>query len=124
MEHLIVEAGVVIGAVVKDVNTNAVSEIYAKNVILCSGGYGANQALTQKWNPWGLKTNGYNDSHRDDGSGILAALEIGAAKDEEPASIVFNRGAVPIGTNAKDFYETSLTPPDYPGYLWLAPTQC
>lgn len=45
MEHLIVEAGVVIGAVVKDVNTNAVSEIYAKNVILCSGGYGANKAL-------------------------------------------------------------------------------
>ncbi|WP_051527992.1 hypothetical protein [Ligilactobacillus equi] len=83
-------------------------------------GYGANQALMQKWNPWGLKTNVYNDSHRDDGSGILAALEIGAAKDEEPASIVFNRGAVPVGTNAKDFYETSLTPPDYPGYLWLA----
>lgn len=117
MEQLIVEAGVVIGAVVKDVNTNAVSGIYAKNVILYSG---ANQALMQKWNPLGLKTNVYNDSHRDDGSGILAALEIGAAKDEEPASMVFNRGAVPVGTNAKDFYETSLTPPDYPGYLWLA----
>ena len=61
----------------------------------------------------------YTDSQRDDGSGIVAAMEIGAAKDEQPASIVFNRGAVPVGTNAKDYYEVDLTPPDDPGYLWL-----
>ncbi|ETA73274.1 FAD-binding protein [Ligilactobacillus equi] len=96
------------------------NEVTAEHVQHWHMGYGANQALVQKWNPWGLKTNVYNDSHRDDGSGILAALEIGAAKDEEPVSIVFNRGAVPVETNTKDFYETSVTPPDYPGYLWLA----
>ena len=46
-------------------------------------------------------------------------MKVGAAKDEEPASIVFNRGAVPVRTNAEDFYEVDLTPPDDPGYLWL-----
>lgn len=119
LEHLTTENGRVTGLVVKDEESKAVSTINAKNVIICSGGYGTNQALMQKWNPLGLKTNMYTDSQRDDGSGIVAAMEIGAAKDEQPASIVFNRGAVPVGTNAKDYYEVDLTPPDDPGYLWL-----
>lgn len=120
LEKLVVKQGRVVGIVVKNMKTQQTTEVKAsKGVILCTGGYGSNQALMQKWNPLGLKTNVYTDSQRDDGSGILAAIEIGAAKDEEPASIVFNRGAVPVGTNAEDFYEVDLTPPDDPGYLWL-----
>jgi fumarate reductase flavoprotein subunit len=120
LEKLVVENGNVVGVIVKDVTTKKITTIKAtKGVILCTGGYGSNKALMQKWNPLGLKTNVYSDSQRDDGSGLLAALEIGAAKDEEPATISFNRGAVPVGTNTEDFYEVDLTPPDDPGYLWL-----
>ncbi len=120
LEKLVVTDGRVTGVMVKDVQTNRVYQVSAKKgVILCTGGYGSNEALMQEWNPLGLKTNVYTDSQRDDGSGLVAAMEIGAAKDEQPASIVFNRGAVPVGTNAKDFYEVDLTPPNDPGYLWL-----
>lgn len=119
LQHLLVEDGAVTGALVEDVQSKQTYKIFAKNVIMCTGGYGSNQALMAKWNPLGLKTNVYTDSQRDDGSGIVAAMEVGAAKDEQPASIVFNRGAVPVGTNAKDFYEVDLTPPNDPGYLWL-----
>lgn len=119
LQHLLVEDGKVVGAVVEDVKRKRSYKIFAKNVIICTGGYGSNKALMEKWNPLGLKTNMYTDSQRDDGSGMVAALEVGAAKDESPASIVFNRATVPVGTNAKDFYEVDLTPPNDPGYLWL-----
>ncbi|GAX06342.1 fumarate reductase flavoprotein subunit [Secundilactobacillus pentosiphilus] len=120
LQNLMVQQGKVTGVFVRDVATNQVSTIQAnKGVILCTGGYGSNVDLMKKWNPLGLKTNVYTDGQRDDGSGIVAALKIGASKDEEPASIVFNRGAVPVGTNTNNFYEVDLTPPDDPGYLWL-----
>lgn len=120
LEHLTVSDGEVTGVVVRNTEDNHVETIKAnKGVIICTGGYGSNKALMERWNPLGLKTNMYTDSQRDDGSGIVAAMEIGAAKDEQPASIVFNRGAVPVGTNARDYYEVDLTPPDDPGYLWL-----
>ena len=74
-------------------------------MVLASGGYGANQALVQKWNPTLLKKCVATKSPRDDGSGQIAALEIGAARDDEPASIIFDRGAVKPGTNVKDTYQ-------------------
>ncbi|MBP5818492.1 FAD-binding protein [Lactiplantibacillus plantarum] len=120
LEHLIVEDGKVIGVEVKDEDKKTNYKIKAKKgVILATGGYGSNLALMQKWNPLGLKINAWSDSQRDDGSGIVAAMEIGAAKDEQPASIVFNRAAVPVGTNMKNYYNIDMTPPDDPYYLWL-----
>lgn len=120
LQHLIVKEGRVIGVEVEDLSSKKTYIVNAsKGVIICTGGYGSNKALMEKWNPTGLKTNAYTDSQRDDGSGIIAALEAGAIKDEQPTSIVFNRAAVPVGTNAKDFYEVDLTPPNDPGYLWL-----
>lgn len=120
LEHLIVENGKVIGLIAQKKKDETTCELYAnKGVILCTGGYGSNRALMQKWNPQGLRTNAYSDSQRDDGSGMLAALEIGACKDDQPASIVFNRAAIPVGTNNNDFYRINTTPPNDPGYLWL-----
>ena len=106
LEHLLTnKEGKVVGVQVKDTKTNEVYKIKAsKGVILCTGGYGANKALLQKWNPTVLKKCCYTQSPRDDGSGIVAAMEVGAAKDDEPASIIFDRGAVPVGTNTKDTY--------------------
>lgn len=120
LEHLIVEDRQVKGIVTKNMLDNTTSEIRVnKGVILATGGYGSNEALMEKWNPLGLKTNAWSDSQRDDGSGIVAAMEIGAAKDEQPASIVFDRAVVPVGTNAKDYYRIDTTPPDDPDYFWL-----
>ncbi|MCZ3621843.1 FAD-dependent oxidoreductase [Lactobacillus mulieris] len=120
LEHLITKDGKVIGAQIRNVDTDEVKCVYAnKGVIICTGGYGSNLALMQKWDPLGIKKNAYSDSQRDDGSGIVAAMEVGAVKDEEPAEIIFNRAAVPVGTNAKTFYKINHTPPKDPGYLWL-----
>lgn len=120
LEHLIVEDGKVVGVQVKNEVDNSTYELRAnKGVVLATGGYGSNLALMQKWNPLGLKTNAWSDSQRDDGSGIVAAMEISAAKDEQPASIVFNRAAVPVDTNMKDYYRIDMTPPNDPDYLWL-----
>lgn len=109
LEHLLTDQeNKVIGVEVTNVDTNEVFQINAtRGVIICTGGYGADRALMQKWNPSGLKTNAYAQSPRNDGSGIIAAMELGAAKDDQPASIVFDRGAVHVGTNAKTFYDDS-----------------
>lgn len=106
LEHLLTNnERKVTGIQVKDTNTDEIYDIKAsKGVILCTGGYGANQALLQKWNPTILKKCCFTQSPRDDGSGIIAAMEIGAVKDDEAASIIFNRGVVPVGTNTKDTY--------------------
>lgn len=109
LEHLMTDdSGRVCGVEVTDLPTGRVYQIIAKDgVIICTGGYGADRALMQKWNPSGLKTNVYVQSPRNDGSGLLAALEVGASKDDQPASIVFDRGGVHVGTNAKTFYDGS-----------------
>ncbi|WEV71060.1 FAD-binding protein [Lactobacillus sp. ESL0785] len=118
LEKLITDdSGKVIGIAAGDRRTGAMTEYMArKGVILCTGGYGSNEDLMKKWDPLALKKNVYSDSPRDDGSGIIAAMEIGAAKDEEPAEIVFNRGAVPVGTNAKEYYIKGFKDV---GYFWM-----
>ncbi|RVU71916.1 FAD-dependent oxidoreductase [Lactobacillus xujianguonis] len=109
LEHLVTnQENRVVGVEVTDLTNNQVYQIKAKRgVILCTGGYGADRALMQKWNPSGLSTNVYAQSPRNNGSGILAAMEVGAVKDDQPASIVFDRGGVFVGTNAKTFYDQS-----------------
>lgn len=120
LQHLLVEDGKVVGVEVENVTSHEVRKISAKKaVILCTGGYGANEALMQKWNPTLLKSVVYSDSQRDDGSGIVAGMEAGAARDEQPASIIFNRGLVPVGTNAKAFYDIGYHDIMKPGYFWL-----
>lgn len=106
LEHLLTdEHQRVTGVQVRDETSGVISQIFAKfGVILCTGGYGANEALIQKWAPTLLKKNAYTQSPRDDGSGQVAALEVGASRDQEPASIIFDRGAVPAGTNIKGQY--------------------
>ena len=117
LEHLITEDGTVTGVLTKNTKTSELKEFKAKKgVIICSGGYGSNEALMQKWNPLGLKKNVYSDSPRDDGSGQLAAVEVGAWRDEEPAEIIFDRGSVPVGTNTNEYYVKSW---EDIGYFWM-----
>lgn len=115
LEHLLTDdKNRVIGVKVKNTKSNEVYNILAKDgVILCTGGYGANPALIQKWNPTILKKCCFTQGPRDDGSGIIAALEVGAVKDDEAASIIFDRGLVPVGTNTKDTYIIDWHNPQY-----------
>jgi len=110
-------AGVVTGAIIKDVATGEYSQVKAaKGVILCTGGYSANKDLLKQWNPLALKKNVYNDSPRNNGAGITSALNVGAIKDEEPAECIFDRGLVPVGTKTDDMYVQTAT---YQDWLWL-----
>ena len=106
LEHLITDnTGKIIGIETKSRETNEINHInVTKGVVLATGGYGANTALVQKWNPTLLKECVATKSPRDDGSGQIAAMEVGAARDDEGASIIFDRGAVTPGTNIKDTY--------------------
>lgn len=115
LEHLITnEYGNVIGAELKDMTTGITSKVKAKKgVILATGGYGNNKALLQKWNPTILEKCCWTQSPRDDGSGQEAALEIGAARDEEGASIIFDRGQVPVDTNINEMYEARWDVPQF-----------
>lgn len=114
---LIKDGDTVTGAIVKDLAKDEYYEIDAKKgVILCTGGYSANKQLLQKWNPEALKKNVYNDSPRNDGAGITAALEVGALRDREPAECIFDRGLVPVGTKTEDMYYQTET---YDNWLWI-----
>ncbi|MDF7639658.1 FAD-binding protein [Lactobacillus sp. ESL0791] len=118
LEELVTDAGgKVTGIIASDRNSGAKTEYQAsKGVIICTGGYGANVELMKKWDPLGYKKNVYSDGPRDDGSGILAGLKVGAARDEEPAEIIFDRGAVPVGTDAEDHYVIDFKDN---GYFWM-----
>lgn len=115
LEHLITDDyGNVIGAELKDMTTGITSKVKAKKgVILATGGYGNNKALLQKWNPTILEKCCWTQSPRDDGSGQQAALEVGAARDQEGASIIFDRGQVPVDTNINEMYEARWDVPQF-----------
>lgn len=109
--------GIVSGIIARDRESGEKTEYQAtKGVIICTGGYGGSQKMMAKWNPYGLKKNVYSDGPRDDGSGILAGMEVGAARDEQPAETIFDRGGVKVGTNAENHYVIDFKGP---GYFWL-----
>ncbi|EEU21305.1 FAD-dependent oxidoreductase [Lactobacillus mulieris] len=112
---LIKEENTVTGAIV-ETNNESYQITATKGVILCTGGYSANKELLKKWNPEALMKNVYNDSPRNNGSGITAALKVGALRDQEPAECIFDRGLVPIGTKTDEmFYQTET----YENWLWI-----
>ncbi|MHC3377962.1 FAD-dependent oxidoreductase [Ligilactobacillus equi] len=115
--ELIKDGDIVTGVIAKDLDADEFVEYkVAKGVILCTGGYLANEELLAKWNPLSLKKNVYNDSPRSNGAGITTALNIGAIKDEQPAETIFDRGLVPVGTKTEDMFVHTAT---YDDWLWL-----
>lgn len=70
-------------------------------VLLATGGYAANPVMMEALQPQVSKcvtANSY--SMMCDGSGIKTALWAGAAMDEVPCPMIFNRGAVDVGVDA------------------------
>ena len=76
-------------------------QINAKSTLLATGGYPANRQMVREINPLATKcvtADGYMPNC--DGYGIRAAMWIGAAKDVEPAPMIFDRSIALPGEDA------------------------
>lgn len=72
-----------------------------KGVLLATGGYAGNPVMTEALAPIVSQcTTRANNTSSCDGSGIKAAMWIGAKKDQQPAPMLFARGLVAPGVNA------------------------
>ena len=76
-------------------------QINAKNTVLACGGYAANREMMEALNPLAVQaTTSLNAYPLNRGAGIKAAMWVGAAKDLDPAAMLFDRGLVPPGIDA------------------------
>jgi hypothetical protein len=89
------------GVIAQNTNTKEYIRINAKNVILATGGYAGNPEMMMALNPLASKvTTAAFYYMPNKGQGLKAAMWAGAAKDTEPAAMVFDRGAVAPGVDA------------------------
>lgn len=73
----------------------------SQGVVMATGGYAANAAMTRRLNPiLGQCITGNAFSPSATGEGIRIAMQIGAQLDAEPAPMIFNRGMVEPGVDA------------------------
>lgn len=73
----------------------------SKGVLLATGGYGSNDEMVQALNPMVGRCVTVNGCHPNaTGEGIKAGLWVGAARDTEPAAMIFDRGNVEPGVAA------------------------
>lgn len=73
----------------------------SRGVVMATGGYAANAAMTRELNPiLGKCITGNAFSPSATGEGIRIAMQAGAQLDAEPAPMIFNRGMVEPGVDA------------------------
>ena len=116
MVHLIREEhGRVTGCIARDRNGEHIRIQAKKGVILCSGGYGSNAEMIEKFAPQCLATKINAAPFGNTGEGIDAAISIGAVMDPlNHEMMIFDRGVI----NNKD--KNKLGPPWKGGrYLWI-----
>ena len=109
MEQLIQnENGRVIGIICRDSDGDYI-EIYGrKGVLLCTGGYAYNEEMMRSLNPYAVRhCTALQAYPGNTGDAIRAATWIGAAMDENPTCMVFDRGGVPAGVPGGGLYVQS-----------------
>lgn len=80
----------------------------AKGVALCCGGYACNQEMLKALNPVAFNSTVEADaSVLDTGDGIRAAMWIGAAKDPDPTTMLFDRGTIAPGETVDGNWQKS-----------------
>ncbi|BDE97017.1 FAD-binding protein [Raoultibacter timonensis] len=72
----------------------------SKGVIMTCGGYASNLEMLEAMSPMGVNVVVSQSEPNNDGTGLKAAMWIGAAKDPVGAPMVFDRGAVAPGVDA------------------------
>lgn len=87
------------GAIFK--TDNGYVQINAANTLLATGGYPANPEMMSALQPAALSCcTASSYAPNDDGMGLKAGLWAGAIKDQDPAPMIFDRGAVAPGVDA------------------------
>lgn len=102
--------GKVTGAIAKSKDKNI--KIHAsKGVILATGGYSANIEMLKELNPIAYSSCTATASYEGNlGDGIKAAISIGAAKDDVPTAMIFDRGGCPPdATTGSDLKQGMMT---------------
>lgn len=93
------EGGPVTGAIFT--TPDGYVQINAASTILATGGYAANPDMMKALNPLAVQaTTSLNAGPSNRGQGIKAAMWVGAAKDFDPAAMLFDRGLVAPGVDA------------------------
>lgn len=103
------------GCIARDPDGRYIRFYAKKGIILCSGGYGRNVEMIEKFAPHALSTSINAAPVTNTGDGIRAALWIGAAMDPlYHEMMIFDRGLIKVGDEKK------LGPPWKSGhYLWI-----
>lgn len=94
--------GRITGVVAKDKAENRVQINAKKGVLLCTGGYSNNPEMLKKLNPVAFNSITGIDSFSNHGDGINTASDVGAAKDDVPTVMIFDRGAMKPGKKITD----------------------
>lgn len=103
------EGNKVTGVIAQNTETGKYIRINAaKGVLLATGGYPANPEMMEQLDPLGSSViSCFGGAAQDDGYGIRAGVWAGAAMQEEPAPMLFDRGIIEPGVDAG--YETLST---------------
>lgn len=95
MVKLVKEEERVTGLIAQDADGNYIRFNAAKGVILCTGGYSANEDMLKALQPWTLEQTCINYSKSGSkGDGIRACLWAGAVMDDTHSAMIFERGAI------------------------------
>ena len=100
MVKLVHADGKVTGAIFE--TKDGMKQINAKNTLLATGGYAANPVMMTALQPSAVAcctASSFNPTCT--GDGIKAGLWAGASKDKDAAPMVFDRGAVAPGVDAR-----------------------
>lgn len=103
------EGNKITGVIAQNTETDKYIRINAaKGVIIATGGYLANTDMMEQLDPLGTSViSCFGGAAQDDGYGIRAGVWAGAAMQEEPAPMLFDRGIIEPGKDAG--YETLST---------------
>ncbi|BAE84687.1 fumarate reductase [Desulfitobacterium hafniense] len=95
--------GKVAGAIAKT-KSGHIKIVAGKGTILCTGGYSNNREMLEELNPLAVQSCVGTASHAGSkGDGIKAATWVGAAKDDVPTVMIFDRCTIIAGTDGKDW---------------------
>ncbi len=91
------ESGRVTGVIATDADGNNIQANASKGVIICTGGYGANDEMLQDLCPGNSNWCALRDSNTETGDGIRMALWAGAELEAGGACMIWNRAILPDG---------------------------
>lgn len=95
MVKLVKDGARVSGLIAQKADGSYVKFQAAKGVILCTGGYSANDEMMKALQPWTLEQTCINYSKAGSkGDGIRACLWAGAVMDDTHSAMIFERGAI------------------------------